>query len=227
MRVAFGSLAANSWGRRFLRELSGRLPATLRDRRGALARTRDAAAPALRRETEERGARQPQGPGHLRPLLARAGRLSRGPGRDCATRRSPSRPSAWRSCTPHQGRVRLMTRVLLWFARDPAGALSRSSLLDRARKMYGSLMEFGQEATGRGTDLIVTRCAFHRVLRRARRAAPHARALRLGPELDGRDRRLEPPGPRRAAHDHLHRGRLLPVPVRPRDRTGRPVRLSM
>jgi hypothetical protein len=160
MRTAFGSLAANSWGRRFLGELSGRLPATLPDRRGVLVRTRDAAH-RLFDEKRKCGA-----------LVNRKARVIYGL---CSLVLAAYREVLAGTHDPecafetvcvaflhtHQGRVRLMIRVLLWFADDPAGALSRWSLADRARKMYGSLMEFGQEATGRGTDLIVTRCAFH------------------------------------------------------------------
>ena len=100
MRVAFGSLTANAWGRRFLGELSGRLPTVLTDRRGVLARTRDAAH-RLFDEKQKRGAivnRKARVIYGLCSLVLAAYReVLAGSG---ATRSVLSRPSAWRSYTP-------------------------------------------------------------------------------------------------------------------------------
>jgi hypothetical protein len=158
MRVAFGSLAANAWGRRFLGQLSGRLPATVRDRRRVLLRTRDAAHALFEEKREALVNRKAQVIYGLCSLVLAGYREALAETRDPGVAFEAVRVAFLRT---NRAPVRLMTRLLLRFFGDPAGALSPWSLVERAHKMYGSLMEFGQEATGRGTDLVVTRCAFH------------------------------------------------------------------
>ena len=118
MRVAFGSLAANAWGRRFLGELSGRLPATLPDRRGVLARTRDAAHRLFDEKRKcgalvNRKARVIYG---LCSLVLAAYREVLAGTRDPECAFETVRVAFLHT---HQGRVRLMTRVLLWKEAGP------------------------------------------------------------------------------------------------------------
>jgi len=60
---------------------------------------------------------------------------------------------------------RAPVRLMLWFYmklwRDPIGKLSRMNFAKRGRKAYGKSMEFGQEHTSDGLDMLVRRCSFH------------------------------------------------------------------
>src|SRR4051794_1353072 len=158
MRIAFGSLAANAWGRRFLGQLSAVLPAARRDRRRVVARTRDAAHRLFEEKRAVLVNRK------ARVLYGICSLVLAGYREVLAETQDPER--AFESVREaflrtNRAPVRLVTRLLLWFSRDPVGALSRLRLAERARKMYGAAMEFSQEATEQGTDLVVTRCAFH------------------------------------------------------------------
>jgi hypothetical protein len=54
-----------------------------------------------------------------------------------------------------------MLRVFLKLYRDPVGKLSRMDFVERGRKGYGKTMEFDEEHTPDGVDMLVRRCAFH------------------------------------------------------------------
>jgi hypothetical protein len=55
----------------------------------------------------------------------------------------------------------LMLRVYLTLWRDPVGKFARMNFAARARKTYGKSMQFDQEQTADGVDLLVRRCSFH------------------------------------------------------------------
>ncbi len=158
MRVAFGSFTANAWGSRFLRQFAVELPTTPEDRRRILVRTRGAAQQFLREKRgtlPDRKARLIYGLCSLvlagyREVLALTG--------DPARAVEAVRAAYLRT---HQAPARLMTRAFLRLASEPAKVLSWLPLAWYARRMYGSAMEFGQEKTEEGIDLIVSRCAFH------------------------------------------------------------------
>jgi hypothetical protein len=55
----------------------------------------------------------------------------------------------------------LMLRIYLTLWRDPVGKFARMNFAARGRKKYGTSMQFDQEQTADGVDLLVRRCSFH------------------------------------------------------------------
>jgi hypothetical protein len=55
----------------------------------------------------------------------------------------------------------LMLRIYLALWRDPVGKFTRMNFAARGRKKYGTSMQFDQEQTVDGVDLLVRRCSFH------------------------------------------------------------------
>jgi hypothetical protein len=63
--------------------------------------------------------------------------------------------------TTFRAPVLMMLRFYLTLWRDPVGKFSRMNFAARARKTYGKSMQFDQEHTADGVDLLVRRCSFH------------------------------------------------------------------
>jgi hypothetical protein len=57
--------------------------------------------------------------------------------------------------------VRLMLWCYMKLWRDPVAKLSRMNFAKRGQKAYGKSMEFDQEHTADGLDMLVRRCSFH------------------------------------------------------------------
>lgn len=63
--------------------------------------------------------------------------------------------------TTFRAPVLLMLRTYLALRRDPVGKFARMNFAARGRKMYGKSMQFDQEHTADGIDMLVRRCSFH------------------------------------------------------------------
>jgi len=63
--------------------------------------------------------------------------------------------------TTFRAPVLLMLRMYLTLWRDPVGKLARLNFAARGRKTYGKSMQFDQEHTADGIDMLVRRCSFH------------------------------------------------------------------
>jgi hypothetical protein len=57
--------------------------------------------------------------------------------------------------------LHFMLRVFLAVRRDPVSKFTRMNFAARGRKKYGQSMQFDQEQTADGVDLLVRRCSFH------------------------------------------------------------------
>ena len=158
MKVAFGSLQANGWGKTFLRHLGREIGASLPGEPGpVLERVRDAAQQLF--DAESPSLPDKQG----RMILAMcvvvlAAYRELGTLTGDAQRAYGLVEAAFRQS--YQTLFRLMYRALLVF-RDPVRRLSAMDLAKNGHRMMGASMGFGQHTDADSTTMIVSRCAFH------------------------------------------------------------------
>jgi len=159
MRVSFGSLTANAWGRSFLRhfatEVNRAVPKESRD----LVERTCAAAQALfdgRRQTLP----DPQAQtilGMCSLVLAGYRELGATLG-DSQTAFNIVKAAFHQT---YQTFAKFMYRPLLWFSRDPVKLMAKISMKKWGQWMYGTSMGFDQEQSADRVTLVINRCAFH------------------------------------------------------------------
>jgi len=159
MRVSFGSLSANAWGRSFLRhfaaEVNNAVPNGGRD---LVERTRTAAQALFdghRQTLPDTQARTILGMCSL--VLAGYRELGAALG-DSQTAFTIVKAAFHQT---HQTFAKFMYRPLLWFSRDPVKMIAKLNMAKFGQRMYGTSMGFAQEQTSDRVTLIVNRCAFH------------------------------------------------------------------
>lgn len=159
MKVAFGSLQANGWGRTFLRHLGREIRASLPGEPGpVLERVRDAAQQLF--DAESSSLPDKQGRmilGMCAVVLAAYRELGTLTGD--AQRAYSLVEAAFRKS--YQTLFKLMYASLLLVSRDPVRRLSAMDLAKNGHTMMGASMRFGQHTDADSTTMIVSRCAFH------------------------------------------------------------------
>ena len=222
MRVAFGTVAANAWGKKFLRKLSSELDAYYANetrgrqkRQEMLGRVRDTAQQLF----DEGKGTLPDKQAHMIrgtcSLVLAAYRIIKDQSHDQQQAFTLVKAAFQRT---YQGMGKFIMRPLLWVSRDPVKTLSSSERLRSwSQSMYGSSMGFDQAVDADGYTLIVNRCAFHQFFVDHDEATADPLDLRMGQELDGcRRQRSTRPVRVRATNDDFNRSRCVPVPVCPR-----------
>ncbi len=166
MRVAFGTVAANVWGKKFLRKLASELDAHYaNETRGRqkkqemLGRIRDT---ALQLFDEGKGTLPDKQAHMIRgacSLVLAAYRIVKDQSHDQQQAFTLVMAAFQQT---YQGMGKFIMRPLLWVSRDPVKTLSSSERLRSwSQSMYGSSMGFDQAVDADGYTLIVNRCAFH------------------------------------------------------------------
>ena len=159
MKVAFGSLQANGWGKTFLRHLGREIEASLPgEPRPVLERVRDAAQQLF--DAESSSLPDKQGRmilGMCVVVLAAYRELGTLTGD--AQRAYSLVEAAFRKS--YQTLFKLMYASLLLVSRDPVRRLSGMDLAKNGHTMMGASMRFGQHTDADSTTMIVSRCAFH------------------------------------------------------------------
>jgi hypothetical protein len=158
MKVAFGSLQANSWGKTLLRhlgkEIEGILPGKTRP---VLERVRDTAQQIFDAENQSLPDKQARMILGMCAVVLAAYRELVAVTED-AQRAYTIVEAAYRKS--YQTLFKLMYGSLLVF-RDPVRRLSGMDLAKNGQRIMGASMSFGQQKDANSTTMIVTRCAFH------------------------------------------------------------------
>jgi hypothetical protein len=159
MRVSFGSLTANTWGRSFLRHFAAEVNKAAPNGNRDLVERTHAAAQALfdscRQTLPDAQAQTVLGMCSL--VLAGYRELKAALG-DSQTALNVLKAAFSQT---YQTFGKFMYRPLLWLSRDPVKMIAKLNMAKFGQRMYGTSMGFAQEQASDRVTLIVNRCAFH------------------------------------------------------------------
>jgi len=159
MRVSFGSLTANAWGKSFLHhfatEVNRAVPKGSRD---LVERTRAAAQALFNSRCQTLPDTQAQTILGMCSLVLASYRELRATLGDSQTAFNIVKAAFHQT---YQTFGKFMYRPLLWFSRDPVQRMMKLNMTKWGQWMYGTSMGFAQEQTVDRVTLVINRCAFH------------------------------------------------------------------